>query len=82
VVKAFEYLAMLLLGRQAVPANHLEIAGQLATNDLTGQRRLAAAELADLYEHARYAPPDEDLSADEMASARRDLSLLAGSSAA
>jgi hypothetical protein len=82
VVKAFEYLAMLLLGRRAVPANHLEIAGQLAPNDLTGQRRLAAAELADLYEHARYAPPDEDLSADEMASARRDLSLLAGSSAA
>ena len=82
VVKAFEYLAMLLLGRRAVPANHLEIAGQLAANDLTGQRRMAAAELADLYEHARYAPPDENLSPDEMASARRDLSLLAGSSAA
>jgi hypothetical protein len=82
VVKAFEYLAMLLLGRRAVPANHREIEGQLALNDLTGQRRLAAAELADLYEHARYAPPDEDLSPDEVASARRDLSVLAGSSAA
>lgn len=82
VVKAFEYLAMLLLGRRAVPANHLEIAGQLAGNDLTGQRRMAASELADLYEHARYAPPDEQLSPDEMASARRDLSLLAGSTAA
>ena len=83
VVKAFEYLAMLLLGRKAVPANHLEIADQLAAaSGDSGQRRLAAAELATLYEHARYAPPDESLSADEVTSARRDLSLLAGVSAA
>ena len=84
VVKAFEYLALLLLGRRAVPANHLEIAGQLGTSadDPSGRRRLAASELGDLYEHARYAPPDEQLSPDEVASARRDLSLLAGGSAA
>ena len=84
VVKAFEYLALLLLGRRAVPANHLEIAGQLGTSadDPSGRRRLAASELGDLYEHARYAPPDEQLSPDEVVSARRDLSFLAGGAAA
>jgi hypothetical protein len=82
VVQAFEYLALLLLGRKAGSAHHLEIAGQLAPEDGTGQRRNAAEELALLYEHARYAPPEEELSEDELAAARRDLSLLAGARAA
>ena len=84
IVKAFEYLAMLLLGRKATTAHHLAIAGQLSTErpDQTGRTRNAAEELAVLYEHARYAPPDEPLSADEVASARRDLTFLAGGQAA
>src|SRR5262249_55172786 len=64
VVKAFEYLALLRLGRQAGAANHIDIAGQLGTaaDDLAGQKRQAAAELARLYEQARYAPDAESLS--------------------
>ncbi len=82
VVKAFEYLALLLLGRQVSASNHLDIAKQLATRDQTGQGRQAAGELAELYEHARYAPPEETLSDAEMESARRDLTFLAGVAAA
>ncbi len=80
VVRAFEHLALVLLGRRATTAHHLDIAGQMAAapEDPTGRRRSAAAELAVLYEHARYAPPDEGLSDDEVETARRDLSFLAG----
>src|SRR5262249_198677 len=64
VVKAFEYLALLLLGRKVSTSHHLDIAGKLGTSqdDPSGRRQNAAQELADLYEHARYAPPDEQLS--------------------
>ncbi len=82
VVKAFEYLALLLLGRQAGSANHVDIASRMGADDLTGQRGRAAGELAGLYEHARYAPPDEALSDAEMEAARRDLTYLAGAAAA
>ncbi len=84
VVKAFEYLALLLLGRKASTSHHLDIAGKLATAqvDLTGRRKNAAEELAHLYEHARYAPPEEQLSEDELETARRDLGFLAGGAAA
>jgi hypothetical protein len=40
------------------------------------------AELASLYEQARYAPPSETLSESALAAARRDLCLLAGMTAA
>ena len=82
VVKAFEYLALLLLGRKAGAANHLDIAGQLAARDNSGRKAEAAGELAELYEHARYAPAAEMLSEAEMEQARRDLCYLAGVSAA
>jgi len=84
VVKAFEYLALLVLGRKVSTSHHLDIAGKLGTaqDDLTGRRKNAAEELAHLYEHARYAPPEEQLSEDELATARRDLSFLAGGAAA
>jgi hypothetical protein len=83
VVKAFEYLALLLLGRKAGSANHLDIASQLASgDDEAGNRGAAARELARVYEHARYAPPQEPLTEREAESARRDLDLLAGVAAA
>jgi len=84
VVKAFEHLALLLLGRQISTSHHLDIAGELgqSPDDPTGRRKNAAQELALLYEHARYAPPDEQLSEDELAAARRDLGFLAGGAAA
>jgi hypothetical protein len=76
LVQAFEYLALLLLGRDARAWNHREIAAQLGGED-AGRGR-AAGELAALYEQARYAPGDEPLAARDLDSARRNLSLLAG----
>src|SRR5262249_28151790 len=48
VVKAFEYLALLRLGKQAGAANHLDIASKLGTTaeDATGRQRELASELA------------------------------------
>jgi hypothetical protein len=79
LVLAFEYLALLLLGRKAAVENHQQIADDLGA---AGGQTEAAQEVARLYEHARYAPPDEMLSPEEIAVARRDLSLLAGVPAA
>lgn len=79
LIKAFEYLALLLLGRKAEATNHLDIAQQLGRQpEATSQHRAAANELADLYEQSRYAPPQGELTADEVATARRDLCFLAG----
>ncbi len=79
LVLAFEYLALLLLGRDAASANHVDIARRIGADE---RRRHAAAELAELYEQARYAPPEESLGEAEMEQARRDLRLLAGGAAA
>jgi hypothetical protein len=80
LVRAFEYLAVLLLGQSARTRNHLELAkgmgGQNAsTND---PRPEAARALAHLYEIARYTPAHETLPPDELDAARRELSFLAG----
>jgi hypothetical protein len=82
LVKAFEYLSLLLLGPDARHWHHLEIAGRLGSRGKTPEAPHAAAELAGLYEHARYAPPDEVLPDAELAAARRDLCLLAGAGTA
>jgi hypothetical protein len=80
LVRAFEYLALLLLGPAALTRNHEEIAADLGEQD--EDRRAAAARLAGLYEQARYAPPDEALPDTDLVAARADLSLLAGVAAA
>lgn len=84
LVRAFEYLSLLLLGPAARAWNHVEIAGKLgAADDATAmQRRNAASQLAALYEQARYAPPNEPLPEDHLNDARRNLCLLAGVAAA
>jgi hypothetical protein len=82
LVRAFEYLSLLLLGPDARHWHHLEIAGRLGSRGRTPEAPRAAEELAGLYEHARYAPPDEALPDAELAAARRDLCLLAGAGAA
>lgn len=85
LIQAFEYLALLKLGRSAGAAHHKSIANRLASpqaDPFTANRAMAAEELGDLYEQARYAPPDEDLSPHQLAAARTDLCLLAGVSAA
>ena len=80
LVRAFEYLALLLLGPAARSRNHREIAAGLGR----GRRdpRAPPTALAGLYEQARYAPPDEALPDADLAAARADLSLLAGVAAA
>jgi hypothetical protein len=75
LVQAFEYLALLLLGKEALTANHRDIAGSLGA---TPDRSQAADELATLYEKARYDPAPGELPPHELAAARRDLCLLAG----
>jgi hypothetical protein len=75
LVQAFEYLALLLLGNQARTANHRKIAGSLGTTPENGQ---AAAQLASLYETARYDPAVDELPPADFSAARRDLLLLAG----
>lgn len=76
LVQAFEYLSLLQLGRDAAARNHREIETELGGSRLPG--REAAANLATLYEKARYAPPEDDLTSEALATARRDLCLLAG----
>jgi hypothetical protein len=84
IVKAFEYLAVLVLGAAARTQHHLELAEELGhqapTNDV--RRTEAARALARLYEIARYTPETETLPADDLAAARRELSFLAGAAAA
>ena len=81
LVRAFEYLACLLLGPDARHRHHRALAEQIAARNPTPARQTAAADLGLLYEQARYAPPDEPLPEACLAAARRDLSLLAEASA-
>lgn len=76
LVRAFEHLSLLLLGRQARTWNHRDIAAKMGASE--AERRQVASELASLYERARYAPEAEPLSAAAIAEGRRDLCLLAG----
>jgi hypothetical protein len=80
LVKAFEYLAVLLLGARAQTQHHLELAEELGRQSTSADARRseAARSLAHLYEIARYTPADEALAADELAEARCELSFLAG----
>jgi hypothetical protein len=74
LIQAFEYLSLLRCGEPARAWHHLAIAECLGGTET--DRRAAAAQLAELYEQARYAPAaggEPDWSA-----ARGPLSLLAG----
>jgi len=80
LIQAFEYLSLLHLGPAARHWHHWTIArglGQSAGNPAIDRRR-AAEQLAFLYEQARYAPAAEPLPETALATARRDLCLLAG----
>jgi hypothetical protein len=80
VVQAYEYLALLCLGRAARAYHHLGVAERLAAihDVFPGRRREAANRLAWLYEQARYAPPSQTLAPEDLEAARHDLCLLAG----
>jgi hypothetical protein len=74
LIQAFEYLSLLRCGEPARTWNHRAIADRLGGTE--SDRRMAADQLAELYEQARYAPTasgEPDWSA-----ARGPLSLLAG----
>ena len=79
VVRAFDHLSLVRLGFDARHCHHLDIASRLGADE---PRRQAAAQLAVLYERARYTPTDEALPPEALAAARRDLCLLAGVPAA
>src|SRR5262249_39439059 len=80
LVKAFEYLSLLKFGRDALSWNHLEIAAQFVQRQPESSQ--AAGRLANLYEHARYAPGDESLPDEVVQMARRELTFLAGEQSA
>ncbi|MBY0514598.1 MAG: hypothetical protein K2P78_11880 [Gemmataceae bacterium] len=76
LVKAFEYLSVMICGRAARMWTHGTIAVALA--DLATTHSEAAMILARLYELARYAPLDEPLSRAEIEESRRLVCRLAG----
>lgn len=80
VIKAFEYLSVLWVGPAARNLNHESIAVRLAEPRALSaeEQQRAAHALARVYELARYTPVEEALSDQELASARRDLTFLAG----
>jgi hypothetical protein len=84
LIKAFEYLSLLYLGRAARTLNHREIAKSLGqTKEIASFEQLQATEaLAALYEQARYAPWGASLPESDLSMARRHLSLLAGARSA
>lgn len=80
LVKAFEYLTLLLLGFEACTRNHVEIAHEFADCKTSNPdlQRLEAEILAWHYEQARYAPESEVLSETDLVESRRALCYLAG----
>jgi hypothetical protein len=82
VVRAFEYLALLRLGPGARPRHHRDLALKLGGSEAVAlappDRRRAALELAELYERARYTPPQDPWPESAVTAARRNLCSLAG----
>jgi hypothetical protein len=79
LVRAFDHVSLDQIGDEARSWNHQVIADQFAES--RPAQAEPAGELAELYERARYAPLDEDLTAGEFADARRDLRVIAGATA-
>ncbi len=84
LIRAFEYLALLVLGKKARTQHHLELAQQIGEVPCLDpdRRRDAVQTLASLYEYARYRPEAEVMSDEEIRRARRELCYLAGVAAA
>jgi hypothetical protein len=79
LVRAFDHVSLDQIGEEARAWNHRVIADQFA--EVKPAQADPANELAGLYERARYAPLDENLSAGDFDDARRDLRTLAGGAA-
>jgi hypothetical protein len=79
LIRAFEYLSLLRLGKAARTWNHRQIAASLGGKSATPTECGEAADrLAQAYEKARYAPAADELPDRQLDAARRDLCLLAG----
>lgn len=76
LVRAFDHVSLDQIGQEARSWNHRVIADRFAES--RPAQAEPADELAGLYERARYAPLDEDLTGGEFADARRDLRVIAG----
>jgi hypothetical protein len=76
LIKAFDHLALLNGGRPARHWHHREVANHLGEPDEV--RRVTADRLAEVYQQARYAPPQEPLPDVQIDLARKDLVTLAG----
>ena len=76
VVRAFEYLSVLICGPSAKTWTHHTIAAALA--DIAVSQGETAVLLARLYELAKYTPTDEALTTADLAEARRIVCRLAG----
>jgi hypothetical protein len=76
VVRAFEYLSVMICGPEAKTWTHATIAEVLS--GMARTRGEAATMLARLYELARYAPLSEPLTVNELSEARRLVCGLAG----
>jgi hypothetical protein len=79
LVQVFDTVSLGRCGEDARNWNHRVIAEQFATAEPAHAG--PADEVAGLYERARYAPEDEELTASDFAAARRDLRAIAGASA-
>lgn len=79
LVRAFDHVSLNQIGEEARTWNHRVIADQFA--EAKPAQAAPANELAGLYERARYAPVDENLTSGDFADARRDLRTLAGGAA-
>ncbi len=76
LILAFNYLSLRLFGPEARSWNHATVAGHIGQGGQSA-RQEAAARLAELYEHARYAPAAEPLAPEDLRQAREHLGALA-----
>ena len=76
LVDAFDTLTLVKLGDESRNWNHRVVTRSFAESAPVAA--LPAEELGQLYERARYSPPQDDLSAGELTTAERDLRVVAG----
>jgi hypothetical protein len=76
LVRAFEYLSVMLHGTAARTWNHRTIAEAFLRN--VPNAAVGADELAEAYAVARYTPADQPMTAEQVAAARRHLCRIAG----
>lgn len=75
LVEAFDTLTLVKLGEESRNWNHRVVTKSFAESAPVAAE--PAAELGELYERARYSPPQDDLSAGELTQAERDLRAVA-----